>query len=63
MYLTLFIEENNNKELRTFVFGSDGKAELIGIFDASKKSIKERIKEDGKIEELAQRWGMQALGV
>ena len=49
MYLTLFIEENNNKEYRTFVFGSDGKAELIGIFAASKKSIKEKIKKDGKI--------------
>ena len=53
MFLTLFIVENNNKELRTLVFGSDGKAELIGIFNASKKSIKEKIKQDDQIKQLA----------
>ena len=44
MFLTLFIVENNIKELRTLVFGSDGKAELVGIFNASKKNIKDKIR-------------------
>ena len=56
MYLTFFIEENNNKEYRTFVFGSDGKAELIGIFAASKKSIKEKIKEDAYFAGIEQKF-------
>ena len=46
MFLTLFIVENNIKELRTLVFGSDGKAELVGIFNASKKNIKDKIRQD-----------------
>ena len=47
MFLTLF--DSSEKELRTLVFGSDGKAELIGIFTASKKSIRESILKDAKI--------------
>ena len=45
------------------VFGSDGKAELIGIFTASKKSIRASIQEDIKLKLLAEKWGMKALGV
>ena len=51
MFLTLF--DSSEKELRTLIFGSDGKAELIGIFTASKKSIRDSIVKDDKIEELA----------
>ena len=61
MFLTLF--DSSEKELRTLVFGSDGKAELIGIFTASKKSIRASILEDAKIKLLAEKWGMKALGV
>ena len=61
MFLTLF--DSSEKELRTLVFGSDGKAELVGIFTASKKSIRDSILEDQKIKLLAEKWGMKALGV
>ena len=39
MFLTLF--DYTEKELIVIVFGSDGKGEVVGIFDAAKRKIKE----------------------
>ena len=39
MFLTLF--DSAEKDLIVIVFGSDGKGEVIGIFDAAKRRIKE----------------------
>ena len=61
MFLTLFNSED--KELRTLVFGSDGKAELIGIFNSKKRIIKDQLLKDQQVIELAHKWGMSALGV
>ena len=59
MFLTLF--DSSEKELKTLIFGSDGKAELIGIFTASKKSVRDFIVKDENLKALAERFGMKAL--
>ena len=41
-FLTLF--DSKEKVLIVIVFGSDGKGEVVGIFDASNDEIREEIK-------------------
>ena len=44
MFLTLL--DSEAKDLIVIVFGSDGKGDVVGTFDASKKLIKQSIKQD-----------------
>ena len=54
MFLTLF--DKDEKVLQVIVFGSDGKAEIVGSFDASKRVIRNAIKNDESIKSLGARW-------
>ena len=44
MFLTLL--DSEEKDLIVLVFGSDGKGDVVGTFDVSKKLIKQKIKQD-----------------
>ena len=44
MFLTLF--DDQTTELTVFVFRCDGKGEIVETFDAKKKSIRDKIRND-----------------